>query len=74
MRIAGDTRVGELLTRTGTTPMQVAMHCDVALSTVYRWAAGKGRLPADKAVQLAQLFGVSVPYLMGASEGTEEAA
>lgn len=69
------TRLAELISRDGIKRSRVAAHCDVDQSTLFRWQKG-APIPDSQKVRLAELFDVSVPYLMGwdAPEPEEAAA
>lgn len=44
---------------------QVAAELGVSERTVYRWETGETSVPDDQKLALSELFGVSVPWLMG---------
>lgn len=58
-------RIQELCKATGTKRAEIAVKCKVDPSTVWRWETGKSTIPDDKKFLLAELFGVSVTWLMG---------
>lgn len=46
----------------------VAAHLQVTPRTVQRWEAGDVAVPDDKKLEMAELFGVDVSYMMGWSQ------
>lgn len=64
-------RLGELISERGTKLAQLAAHCDVDQSTVYRWRTAQTPIPDEQKFRLARFFDVSVPFLMGWDSGDE---
>lgn len=56
-------RLRELLTKRGLRSIDVAARCRVNQSTVLRWE--KTIIPQQKLPVIAEMLGVSVPYLAG---------
>ena len=68
-------RLRELLLRRGLKLVDVAALCRVDQSTAWRW--GEGIIPQKHLPAIAELLGVSVPYLAGWTDhddGDEAAA
>jgi transcriptional regulator with XRE-family HTH domain len=63
-QVAGN-RLGELLDAANIRPAEVAVHCDVDQSTIWRWRTGRSPIPDHQKVRLAQLLGVTIAELMG---------
>jgi transcriptional regulator with XRE-family HTH domain len=64
-------RIGRLRKAQGLTTTQLAALLGVHTNTVDRWEKGAGVKDKQKA-RLAELFGVSISYLMGWPEGNND--
>ena len=62
-------RIGDLLRENDVSRRRVAKEIGVHPTTVGRWESGISPIPDFRKQQLAELFGVSVPYLMGWENG-----
>lgn len=60
-------RLKELRTEKGLTQQELADVVDVTKLTIANWENEKHKVKSDKAQQLADFFGVHVPYLLGYS-------
>jgi len=58
-------RIAHLIQRDGVKPVEVAAHCGVDQSTLYRWRTAATPIPDGQKFKLARYFKVSVPFLMG---------
>ncbi len=58
-------RIAALRTSADLARVDVASKMRVSERTVYRWEAGEVAIPDQKKLDLADLFGVSVLWLMG---------
>ena len=58
-------RLSELRQAAGLTAREVGEKVGAVERTVYRWETGDTGIPDAKKLALADLFGVSVPWLMG---------
>lgn len=58
-RIEQTRRMSEL------TREQVAVRLDVSARTIYRWESGDTSVPDEHKLAMAEMFGVTVPWLMG---------
>jgi plasmid maintenance system antidote protein VapI len=58
-------RLPLLIERAGLKHSSVAAHCNVDQSTVYRWGVGRSAIPDEQKIRLADLFDVSIAFLMG---------
>lgn len=58
-------RIDELARASRMTFLQVAQACDVTERTVHRWKRGDVQIPEEQVARLADLFGVSEPWLLG---------
>jgi transcriptional regulator with XRE-family HTH domain len=61
-------RVRELRKARGLKPHDLAAKLRVDTSTITRWESGRGAIPDHRKIQLANLFDVSVAYVMGWSK------
>jgi transcriptional regulator with XRE-family HTH domain len=66
-----ENRIRELRDEHGMSQAALAGHMEVDGSTVSRWERGKQPIPDVAKVRIAELFGVSVPWLMGWTDGPE---
>jgi transcriptional regulator with XRE-family HTH domain len=62
-------RIDELARGSRMTALQVAQHCGVTERTVHRWKRNQVDIPAEQVHRLADLFGVSEPWLLGLEDG-----
>lgn len=58
-------RIKELRKENGLNQQELADEMQTTRVTISNWENGKHALKTDKVQQLADFFGVSVPYLMG---------
>lgn len=54
----------ELLQKTNVTPYQVSKATGISQSTLSDWKTGRAKPKADKLLQLAEYFGVTVDYFL----------
>lgn len=54
----------ELLQKAGVTPYQVSKATGISQSTLSDWKTGRAKPKADKLLQLAEYFGVTVDYFL----------
>jgi transcriptional regulator with XRE-family HTH domain len=59
-----DNRLGILRVAAGLTKPQLAVAIGVDPATIHRWESRTVGIPDHRKVELALMFGVSVPYLM----------
>lgn len=62
---AAPNRLKELRERRGLKHYDIAARMRVDQSTVYRWESGRGAIPDDRKLALAEVLEVSVGDLMG---------
>lgn len=55
----------------GVTPYRVCKETGITTSTISNWKAGRYTPKADKIQKIADFFGVSIEFLMGAEEKEE---
>lgn len=60
-----ENRIGHLRETANLRPADIASRLGVTETTARRWEAGKVQIPDEKKLALAELFEVSVPFLMG---------
>lgn len=65
-------RLKELRKRDKITQVAFAKDNGIPLRTLQSWENGESQIKPDKAQQLADIFGVSVGYLLGHEENTSE--
>jgi transcriptional regulator with XRE-family HTH domain len=58
-------RIGELRVASDMRRVDIAAHVGVDTMTLYRWEKGMQPIKDEAKFILAELFGVSVPWLMG---------
>ena len=58
-------RIAMLRQIAGLRPADIASRLGVTETTARRWESGKGEIPDGRKLALAELFEVSVPFLMG---------
>jgi transcriptional regulator with XRE-family HTH domain len=58
-------RIAMLRQIAGLRPADIASRLGVTETTARRWESGKGEIPDGRKLALADLFEVSVPFLMG---------
>lgn len=56
----------------GLRPVDIASKLGVTERTAYRWERGEVQIPDERKLQLADLFAVSVPFLMGWPNGQDD--
>lgn len=61
-------KLKELRRRDGITQLEAARRIGVSLGAVGNWESGKRTPDADMLVHIADLFGVSVDYLLGRAD------
>lgn len=68
--VLGENRIGRLRKAQGLTTTDLGSICGVHEHTVRRWenAGPGGGVPDKHKIRLAELFGVSISYLMGWDE------
>ncbi len=54
----------ELLQKANVTPYQVSKATGISQSTLSDWKTGRAKPKADKLLQLAEYFGVTVDYFL----------
>ena len=64
----------QLLQKNEIKPYRVAKDLGIPKSIVYEWKDGKREPSADKLLKLAEYFGVSVSYLLGAENNVDDFA
>lgn len=62
----------KLLSETDKTRKAISEELDINPRTLSRWEKGNTAIPSDKARKLAELFGVSLQYLLGYSEDKKD--
>jgi transcriptional regulator with XRE-family HTH domain len=65
-------RIARLRKAQGLTTTELAALCGVHLNTVLRWESGANGVKDKQKARLAELFGVSISYLMGWPEGNND--
>ncbi len=65
-------RLRELRLKSGKSQADICKALDVKQGTYSTWELGKYEPPLRLVVQIAQLFGVTTDYLLGASVATED--
>lgn len=68
-RLAQPNRIAELRKVQGITPTEIGYRLGVTETTVRRWENRTSGIPDRHKVELADLFGVSVPWLMHWEDG-----
>lgn len=58
-------RIAKLRRMSGLERVDVAARLRVSERTVYRWERGETQVPDEFKLELAEMFAVSVPWLMG---------
>lgn len=58
-------RITLLRNTQGLKPVDIASRLGVTERTAWRWERGEVQIPDDKKLALAELFGVTVGFLMG---------
>lgn len=67
-------RLAELRLASGMKRVDIAAHVDRDPQTLWRWEKGESQIPDEAKQLLADLFGVSISWLMGWEPGEEWAA
>jgi len=66
-------RLKELREARGWKPYNVAHMIGADPSTVYRWETGQSKMPDRMKLKLADLYGVTIAYMMGWPEHADAA-
>lgn len=67
-------RLAELRAASGMKRVDIAARVDRDPQTLWRWEKGETQIPDEAKHLLADLFGVSISWLMGWEPGEEKAA
>ena len=55
------------------TNRQLAIDLSVSEKTITNWMAGRTEIPASKLLAMSRMFGVTIDYLLGATEANSHA-